>query len=126
MLLAMAIGVTFYQEPDAEILRTQAKKWVYAAQSWLSEIPYEKSRLNIAGLQLHCLFFIARQSLVVVDDLVWISKKYYTTVLNLTGLESTSINSTRLKLWSIIRLINNYITCKGIYITRSPLTLLIP
>jgi hypothetical protein len=73
MLLAMAIGVTFYQEPDAEISRTQAKKWVYAAQSWLSEIPYEKSRLNIAGLQLHCLFLLARQSLVVVDDLVWIS-----------------------------------------------------
>jgi hypothetical protein len=43
----MAIEVTFYQEPDAEILRTQAKKWVYAAQSWLSEIPYEKIRLNI-------------------------------------------------------------------------------
>jgi hypothetical protein len=73
MLLAMAIGVTFYQEPDAEILRTQAKKWVYAAQSWLSEIPYEKSRLNIAGLQLHCLLLIARQSVAVVEDLVWIS-----------------------------------------------------
>jgi Fungal specific transcription factor domain len=73
MLLAMAIGVTFYQESDAEILRTQAKKWVYAAQSWLSEIPYEKSRLNIAGLQLHCLLLIARQNLAVVEDLVWIS-----------------------------------------------------
>ena len=73
MLLAMAIGVTFYQEPNAEMLRTQAKNWVYAAQSWLSEIPYEKSRLNIAGLQLHCLLLIARQSLAVVDDLVWIS-----------------------------------------------------
>ncbi|TVY91869.1 Transcription factor [Lachnellula willkommii] len=73
MLLAMAIGVTYYQEPDAETLRTQAKKWIYAAQSWLSEIPYEKSRLNIAGLQLHCLLLIARQSLVVVADLVWIS-----------------------------------------------------
>jgi hypothetical protein len=73
MLLAMAIGVTFYQESNAEMLRTHAKKWVYAAQSWLSEIPYEKSRLNIAGLQLHCLLLIARQSLAVVDDLVWIS-----------------------------------------------------
>jgi len=73
MLLAMAIGVTYYQEPDVEELRTQAKKWIYAAQSWLSEIPYEKSRLSIAGLQLHCLLLIARQSLVVVADLVWIS-----------------------------------------------------
>ncbi|TVY35307.1 Transcription factor [Lachnellula subtilissima] len=73
MLLAMAIGVTYYQEPDVETLRTQAKKWIYAAQSWLSEIPYEKSRLSIAGLQLHCLLLIARQSLVVVADLVWIS-----------------------------------------------------
>jgi hypothetical protein len=69
MLLAMAIRVTSYQEPDAEILRTQAKKWVYAAQSWLSEIPYEKSRPNIAGLQVYCLSLIARQSLVLVDDL---------------------------------------------------------
>ncbi len=76
MLLAMAIGVTFYQEPkepNVETLRTQAKKWIYAAQSWLSEIPYEKSRLNVAGLQIQCLLLIARQSLAVVDDLVWIS-----------------------------------------------------
>jgi hypothetical protein len=73
MLLAMAIGVTFYQESDAEILRTQAEKWVYAGQSWLSEIPCEKSRLNIAGLQLQCLLLIARQSVAVVGDLVWIS-----------------------------------------------------
>lgn len=74
MLLAMAIGVTFYQERDVETLRTQSKKWVYAAQSWLSELPYEKSRLmNIAGLQLHCLLLIARQSVSVVDDLVWVS-----------------------------------------------------
>ncbi|KAE9362998.1 hypothetical protein N431DRAFT_423359 [Stipitochalara longipes BDJ] len=73
MLLAMAIGVMFYQEPDFEKLRAQAKKWVYAAQAWLSEIPYEKSRLNIPGLQLHCLLLLARQSLAVVDDQVWIS-----------------------------------------------------
>lgn len=73
MLLAMAIGVTFYQGPDHDMLRIQAKKWIYAAQSWLSEIPYEKSRLNIAGVQLHCLLLLARQSLAVVDDLVWIS-----------------------------------------------------
>jgi hypothetical protein len=73
MLLAMAIGVTFYQEPNVETLRIQAKKWVYAAQSWLSETPYEKSRLNVSGLQLHCLLLIARQSLTMVEDLVWIS-----------------------------------------------------
>lgn len=73
MLLAMGIGTMFYQEVDFEKLREQAKMWVYAAQSWLSEIPYEKSRLNIAGLQIHCLLLIARQSLAVVDDQVWIS-----------------------------------------------------
>jgi hypothetical protein len=73
MLLAMAVGVMFYQETDFDKLRAQAKKWVYAAQSWLSEIPYEKSRLNIAGLQIHCLLLLARQSVGVVDDQVWIS-----------------------------------------------------
>jgi len=73
MLLAMAIGVTFYQEPDFDLLRAQAKIWVYAAHSWLSEIPHEKSRLSIAGIQIHCLLLLARQSLAVVDDQVWIS-----------------------------------------------------
>lgn len=74
MLLDMAIGVTFYQEPDTEIVRTQAKRnWVYAAHSWLSEIPYTKSRLSISGLQVQCLLLLARQNLAVVDDLTWIS-----------------------------------------------------
>ena len=41
-------------------------------------------------------------------------------------LELISINLIRLRLQSVIRLINSYITRKGIYITRSPFILLVP
>jgi hypothetical protein len=73
MLLAMAVGSCFYQEPDGENVRSQAKKWIFAAQSWLSQSPFEKSRLNISGLQVHCLLLLARQALGIVGDLIWIS-----------------------------------------------------
>jgi hypothetical protein len=48
------------------------------------------------------------------------------TVPNLTRSESTSIDSTRLGLRSVTGLIDSYVTCKGIYIARSPSTLLVP
>ena len=73
MLLAMAIGSSFYQGPDGETVRSQAKKWTFAAQSWLSQSPLEKHRLNISGLQIHCLLLLARQACGIVGDLIWIS-----------------------------------------------------
>jgi hypothetical protein len=72
LLLVMAIGTVFYQEADFHAIRTSAQQWVYAAQSWMSA-PFEKGRLNLSGLQVHCLILIARQTTGVGGDLVWIS-----------------------------------------------------
>lgn len=71
MLLVMAIGSMFYQEPDFSSIRLAAQQWVYVALSWMSA-PFEKGRLNFCGLQVHCLVILARQSTAVGADLVWI------------------------------------------------------
>ncbi|MCJ1394628.1 hypothetical protein MMC18_007508 [Xylographa bjoerkii] len=73
LLLVMAIGTCFYQAPSSSpSLRFSAVQWIHAAQSWLSS-PSEKSRLNVAGLQVHCLLLLARQTNGVGSDLIWIS-----------------------------------------------------
>jgi hypothetical protein len=72
LLLVMAIGTVFYQEADFHSIRSSAQQWVYAAQSWMSA-PFEKGRLNLSGLQVHCLVLLARQATGVGGDLVWIS-----------------------------------------------------
>lgn len=72
LLLVMAIGTMFYQGLDYHSIRSSALQWVYAAQSWMSA-PFEKGRLNLSGLQVHCLVLLARQTTGVGGDLVWIS-----------------------------------------------------
>jgi hypothetical protein len=72
LVLVMAIGTMFYQEPDFHSIRSAAQQWVYAAQSWMSA-PFEKGRLNLSGLQVHCLVLLARQTTAVGGDMVWIS-----------------------------------------------------
>ena len=73
ILLVMAIGACFFVEPAKVVqVRSDALKWVYAAQSWLSD-PVEKRRLSIVGLQVHCLLLLARQTNSVGSDLLWIS-----------------------------------------------------
>lgn len=73
MLLAMANGAIFYQGSEVESLRSKAKKWIFAGQQWLSDLPSEKSRLCISGLQVHCLLILARQAHGIVGDLAWVS-----------------------------------------------------
>ncbi|KAK6592897.1 C6 zinc finger domain-containing protein [Botrytis cinerea] len=73
LLLVMAIGTTFYEDPiQASSLHPQAEYWIAAAQAWVSA-PFEKHRLNIVGLQIHCLLLVARQVKSVGGDLTWIS-----------------------------------------------------
>jgi hypothetical protein len=72
ILLVMTIGTCFVQEEGNYALRSMAQQWVYAAQSWISA-PFEKGRLNLSGLQVHCLLIIARQTNVVGGDLMWIA-----------------------------------------------------
>ncbi|TGO21656.1 hypothetical protein BPAE_0207g00110 [Botrytis paeoniae] len=73
LLLVMAIGTSFYEDPlQSSSLHPQAEHWIAAAQAWVSA-PSEKHRLNIVGLQIHCLLLIARQVKSVGGDLTWIS-----------------------------------------------------
>jgi hypothetical protein len=73
LLLLMAIGAVFCQnQNEAAVLRSSSAQWIYTAQSWLSS-PFEKSRLDVVGLQVHCLLLLARQTNAVSADLVWIS-----------------------------------------------------
>lgn len=73
MLLAMSNGVIFLRAPASDPIFSQAKKWIFAGQHWLAHAPTEKSRLTVAGLQVHCLLILARQAHGVVGDLAWIS-----------------------------------------------------
>ncbi|KAI1139855.1 putative C6 transcription factor [Hypoxylon sp. FL0543] len=68
--LVLAIGATTYDEHFS--LRPSAMKWVYEAQTWISE-PGFKHRLNLQYLQTHILLLLAREAVDVSPDLVWIS-----------------------------------------------------
>jgi hypothetical protein len=70
LVLIMAIGTCFYQEPGNEELRSMAQQWVYSAQSWTAG-PFEKSRLNLTGIQIYCLLVLARQTNAIGGDLIW-------------------------------------------------------
>ncbi|XMA20749.1 hypothetical protein WAI453_013540 [Rhynchosporium graminicola] len=70
LLLVMSIGAVYYQEPDSAHWRGQALQWLFAAQSWIST-PFEKKRLHISGLQIHCLTLVSRLDNAVAGDLIW-------------------------------------------------------
>lgn len=53
-------------------MRATATHWVYEAQNWLSK-PDFKSRLNIQSLQTNLLLLLARETINVGGELVWIS-----------------------------------------------------
>ncbi|KAF2967523.1 hypothetical protein GQX73_g6038 [Xylaria multiplex] len=73
ILLCIGIGSSLHDEsgPDSE-LRGQVQQWIYTAQAWLSG-PLEKDRLDLPGLQIHCLAMLARQIFSIGGDLVWMS-----------------------------------------------------
>lgn len=72
LLLVMSIGTLLYQGLDATHWRSEAVKWIFAAQAWLSS-PFEKARLHTSAIQLQCLLLLARQDHSIAGDLVWIS-----------------------------------------------------
>ncbi|RAL08252.1 fungal specific transcription factor domain-containing protein [Aspergillus homomorphus CBS 101889] len=75
LLLILAIGSVFCSDgtPHGSLIpRLSVSQWIYTAQSWLSS-PFEKARLDIAGLQLQCLLLIARQVTAVGSELVWVA-----------------------------------------------------
>ncbi|ETS04832.1 hypothetical protein M419DRAFT_52813, partial [Trichoderma reesei RUT C-30] len=73
VLLVIAIGSSLASHSGANAgLRNMVHQWIYAAEIWLSG-PLEKDRLDISGLQIHCLVMLARQIFSIGGDLVWIS-----------------------------------------------------
>ncbi|KAL6886163.1 hypothetical protein HDV57DRAFT_379159 [Trichoderma longibrachiatum] len=73
VLLVIAIGSSLASHGEAGAgFRNAVRQWIYAAEYWLSG-PLEKDRLDISGLQIHCLVMLARQIFSIGGDLVWIS-----------------------------------------------------
>jgi hypothetical protein len=68
--LVLAVGAITYD--DHFSLRTSAIHWVHEAQNWLAK-PDFKSRLNIQSLQTEILLVLARETVNVGGELVWIS-----------------------------------------------------
>lgn len=68
--LVLAIGATTYDRDFS--LRIPAIKWIYEAQTWLSE-PKFKSRLDIPFLQTSLLLLIAQERVGVGGEMMWIS-----------------------------------------------------
>jgi Fungal specific transcription factor domain len=73
LLLMLAIGMAFSPaEVESTRFRSSSSQWIYTAQSWLNS-PFQKSRINISGLQIYCLLLLARQVNAIGGDLIWIS-----------------------------------------------------
>jgi len=72
LLLVMSTGTLLYRGQDATLWRSEAVKWIFAAQAWLSS-PFEKARLHTSAIQLQCLLLLARQNHSIAGDLAWIS-----------------------------------------------------
>ncbi|KAF7595523.1 hypothetical protein BBP40_005859 [Aspergillus hancockii] len=71
--LVMSLAGALHSDPALRHeLSVKARSWVHIAQTWLSA-PFEKDRLTIDGIQIHCLLLLSRQVNRVGPDLVWIS-----------------------------------------------------
>lgn len=68
--LVFAIGAATYDENFS--LRASAVRWVYEALTWISE-PEFKSRLGIQYLQIDALLLIARETIGIGRDSIWVS-----------------------------------------------------
>ncbi|KAI1075965.1 hypothetical protein F5B20DRAFT_573085 [Whalleya microplaca] len=73
ILLVIGVGSSLSEQGDTDTrFHNMVHQWVYAAQAWLSG-PLEKDRLDVTGLQIHCLTILARQIFSIGGDLVWMS-----------------------------------------------------
>lgn len=68
--LVLAIGAVTYDPKFS--LRTEATRWIYEAQTYLSE-PVFKSRLRIQTVQTRILLLLAMEFVDVSGDSIWIS-----------------------------------------------------
>jgi len=58
--LILTVGIVFDVENQEKQLRRSSRAWIQAAQYWLVG-PSEKSTSNMNGVQIFCLFLVARQ-----------------------------------------------------------------
>jgi hypothetical protein len=73
ILLVIAIGSSLSEHGHTDsTFHDMVHQWVYAAETWLSG-PSKKDRLDIVGIQIHCLTMLARQVFSVGEGLVWVS-----------------------------------------------------
>ncbi|KAH7355387.1 hypothetical protein BKA65DRAFT_394092 [Rhexocercosporidium sp. MPI-PUGE-AT-0058] len=73
ILLVIGLGYSLHDHGNSDVgFRNLVHQWIHSATMWLSG-PLEKDRLNITGLQVHCLTLLARQIFSLGGDLVWIS-----------------------------------------------------
>ncbi|KAK7698512.1 hypothetical protein SLS64_012504 [Diaporthe eres] len=68
--LVLALGAVTYDSNFS--LRTEATRWIYEAQTYLSE-PVFKSRLRIQTVQTRILLILAKEFVDVSGDSIWIS-----------------------------------------------------
>ena len=106
--LVLAIGATTYDEHFS--LRTSAVRWVYEAQTWISE-PEFKSRLGVEYLQTNILLLLARETAGVAGDSIWVSAGELLRRAMSMGLHrdpaylpamSVLFSETRRRLWSTV------------------------
>lgn len=71
LVIAIGSGIHEHSVGNGDI-DSKARQWLYDAQEWLSG-PLRKDRITVDGLQVQCLLILARQTLAVGGDLVWIS-----------------------------------------------------
>ncbi|KAF4969301.1 hypothetical protein FSARC_3456 [Fusarium sarcochroum] len=67
--LVLALGATTYD--DKFSMKTSATRWIYEAQTWISE-PEFKSRLGIQFIQTNILLLLAREFSAVGGETTWI------------------------------------------------------
>jgi hypothetical protein len=73
VFLVIGIGSSLSKHGDTDAdFNSMVQKWVYTAQAWLSG-PLKKDRLDITGLQIHCLTILAREIFSIGGNLVWVS-----------------------------------------------------
>lgn len=73
LALVMTISGPLHPNPTiCDEISRKAEEWTHVAQMWLSA-PFEKNRLSVPGIQIHCLLLLSRQVNKIGADLVWIS-----------------------------------------------------
>ncbi|RGP67236.1 c6 zinc finger [Fusarium sporotrichioides] len=70
MQTCMALAATVHD--DVFSLRSAAIQWIHEVQIWL-QLPPEKSRMTIAGIQIMCMLSLAKACCGVGQELTWVA-----------------------------------------------------